>query len=291
MRKSIFIDKNKLGEMKYKGSPLRQILALPISAEHQTLLLNFFSHSDVWKLSLNSIANHSFGIKKNRDRVKKSLEQLEAIGLINISENIYAPNLDNIQKQYLTILEAKKVLKTDTQSINNITDTQSITLPDTQSINNINEVIKEEKIKEDKIKMKQAKENIFEDDNFEEIEITKPDLVDLNKSVKEESLTNNISINDFDLVYNSIEYFQRIVINANWNKETLKNHSNSFIASSIFNYNILNEKEKEEMIKKDKTISLQHYLTKYACRIADSELRKHYQHECTVNDRLDLMYH
>lgn len=82
MRKSIIIDKGKLGEMKYKASPLRQILGLPLSAEQQVLLLNFFSHKDTWQLSLNSISNYSFGKKKNRNRVKKSLEELEVLGLI-----------------------------------------------------------------------------------------------------------------------------------------------------------------------------------------------------------------
>jgi hypothetical protein len=59
---------------------------------------------------------------------------------------------------------------------------------------------------------------------------------------------------------------------------------------NAFNYANANEQEKAELLRKDKTLTLQHFLTKYACRIADSELRRHYEHECTVNDKQELMY-
>ena len=99
MRNSVNINKEKLGKIGYQNAPIRQILKLKIPQFEQLLLLNFFSNSTSWKVSINSISE-AFGKRKDRCSVRTGLNNLKESEYVILDKNGYTINLDKINSDY-----------------------------------------------------------------------------------------------------------------------------------------------------------------------------------------------
>lgn len=135
MRKNVIINKKDLMDIGYQKAPIKQILNLNLSAEEQILLLNFFSNSESWKLSINSIAEESFYTTKNRNRIKKIIKKIIDMDYLKEDLTSYTVNLKSIQKDY-NLNKLPDTVSTVTQgTVTESTGTDSITPPVTQSTN------------------------------------------------------------------------------------------------------------------------------------------------------------
>lgn len=114
MRLNVNINRTQLGEIGYQAAPIRQILKLKLSPSEQLLLLNFFSNVPEWKVSISSISK-SFGLKKNRNLVKKELNNLLDRKYLMLDENGYTVNLDKIKSDYLLNLQADNKTTSDSR--------------------------------------------------------------------------------------------------------------------------------------------------------------------------------
>lgn len=117
MRLHVNIDRVQLGKIGYQAAPIRQILKLKLSPSEQLLLLNFFSNSPDWKVSINSISK-SFGTPKNRSLIKRELNNLVKHGYIKSDENGYTVNLDKIISDYQLNIKADNILTIDIDNTN-----------------------------------------------------------------------------------------------------------------------------------------------------------------------------
>ena len=124
MRNSINIDRKQLGKIGYQAAPIRQILKLKLSPSEQLLLLNFFSNSTDWKVSINSISK-SFGTPKNRNLIKRELNNLVKYGYIKLDENGYTVNLDKINSDYQLNIKADNILTIDIDNTNDSRNTSN----------------------------------------------------------------------------------------------------------------------------------------------------------------------
>jgi len=105
MRKKIVYDKKYLTEkLNYSQVPVRQILALDLNPLTQLLLIQLFSHSDNWGVSLNQTSK-SFYHKKNRNDIKKNYEALKSKGYLKEDANTYYIILTQIQRDYEAFLK------------------------------------------------------------------------------------------------------------------------------------------------------------------------------------------
>lgn len=115
MRLNVNIDRKRLGEIGYQNAPIRQILKLKIPQFEQLLLLNFFSNSQDWDVSVRSISR-SFGIRKDRDAVRTGLSNLIESNYLIHDENGYTINLDKIKSDSLLSKKPDRYTTTDRNS-------------------------------------------------------------------------------------------------------------------------------------------------------------------------------
>lgn len=100
MRKKIIINRDRFPDIGYQSAPLRWILALQTLTPSQKLqLLNYFSHSEVWKLSIRGISK-SFGRGKSTEAVRRDNQVLTKLGYLFETEDSYCINLERIKKDY-----------------------------------------------------------------------------------------------------------------------------------------------------------------------------------------------
>lgn len=105
MRKKIVYDKKYLTEkLNYSKVPVRQILALDLKPLTQLLLIQMFSHSDNWGVSLNQVSK-SFYHKKNRNDIKNHYGALKSKGYLKEDVDTYYIALTQIQRDYEAFLK------------------------------------------------------------------------------------------------------------------------------------------------------------------------------------------
>lgn len=121
MRNSVNIDRVQLGKIGYQTAPIRQILKLKLSPSEQLLLLNFFSNAPDWKVSINSISK-SFGIPKNRNLIKRELNNLVKLNYLTLDDSGYTINLDKIKSDYQLSIKADNFVTSDISDTNDSPD-------------------------------------------------------------------------------------------------------------------------------------------------------------------------